>query len=336
MYIQKSKTYKPNTGILQQILEEGEQALAFLQIGFNSKVLTTKRLIFLNTSEDKVKESVNFDDIQEFLFSSKMGAPSLEALMKDGSKQKIGSLDKSVEAEVKEIFINSLKGVFRIEEDVNDEPAADSSTSATSAEKASPVRTNSNREFPKWLKKSIENAKSENEDLLMVITEPDVNHQGALLVFGNRCVLAKGGLVGGFMAGSLGGERSATFFFSQITGIEYNSGMINGVLEILTPSYDGSRNKDFWQGVTSSRNANSDDPWTLSNTLPLTKNGYKTAKGMIDELRLMVAEAHQPKAVKVESAPSMAGELGELSKLYESGLLTDEEFLAAKRKILGN
>jgi uncharacterized protein YqgQ len=32
----------------------------------------------------------------------------------------------------------------------------------------------------------------------------------------------------------------------------------------------------------------------------------------------------------------MTGELGELSKLYESGLLTDEEFLAAKRKILGN
>jgi hypothetical protein len=336
MYIQKSKLYHPNTGILQQILEEGEQAVAFLQIGFNSKVLTTKRLIFLNTSEDKVKESINLDDIQEFLFSSKMGAPSLEALMKDGSKQKIGSLDKSVEAEVKEIFINSLKGVFRIEENVNDESAPESSTSSTSSEKASPVRTNSNREFPKWLKKSIENAKSENEDLLMVITEPDVNHQGALLVFGNRCVLTKGGLVGGFMAGSLGGERSATFFFSQITGIEYNSGMINGVLEILTPSYDGSRNKDFWQGSTSSRNANSNDPWTLSNTLPLTKNGYKTAKGMIDELRLMVAEAHQPKAAKVESAPSMAGELGELSKLYESGLLTDEEFLAAKRKILGN
>ena len=138
------------------------------------------------------------------------------------------------------------------------------------------------------------------------------------------------------MAGSLGGERSATFFYTQITGMEYNSGIFNGVLEILTPSYDGSRNKDFWQGLTSSRNANSDDPWTLSNTLPLSKDGYKTAKGMIDDLRRLVAEAHQPKTVQAAPSSNMASELVELSKLYESGLLTEEEFLAAKKKTLGS
>jgi hypothetical protein len=47
------------------------------------------------------------------------------------------------------------------------------------------------------------------------------------------------------MTGSLGGGRITTFHYTEITGIEYNAGMMMGVLEILTPSYQGSGNKDY-------------------------------------------------------------------------------------------
>lgn len=51
------------------------------------------------------------------------------------------------------------------------------------------------------------------------------------------------------------GAARRTFMFHDVTGIEYNSGMHTGVLEVLTPSYQGSANKDFWRGKNRSRNA---------------------------------------------------------------------------------
>ena len=140
--------------------------------------------------------------------------------------------------------------------------------------------------------------------------------------------------MGGFMAGSLGGERAGTFYFTQITGIEYNSGLINGVLEILTPSYQGTANKDFWRGSTKSRNANSNDPWTLNNCLPLTKDGFKSAREMIDELKQLVAESQRPVASTNSSSPGLSEELERLAGLMEQGILTEEEFTKAKKNLL--
>jgi hypothetical protein len=147
-------------------------------------------------------------------------------------------------------------------------------------------------------------------------------------------MIVKGGFWGGLMAGSLGGERAATFYLTQITGIEYNSGMLTGVLEVLTPSYQGTTNKDYWRGTNQSRNANSNDPWTLSNTLPLSKDGYRSAREMIDELKQMIAAAQRPAGVMQAAVQDLTGELSKLAALRDSGILTDEEFSAAKAKLL--
>ena len=58
--------------------------------------------------------------------------------------------------------------------------------------------------------------------------------QGLIAAWEDRLSVIKTGLLTGFMAGSYGGERTGTFHFTDITGIEYNSGLMNGVLEILT------------------------------------------------------------------------------------------------------
>lgn len=162
---------------------------------------------------------------------------------------------------------------------------------------------------------------------------------GVLAAFDDRVAIIKTGAMTSMMAGSLGGERTATFHYADITGLEYNSGFMNGVLEILTPSYDGSANKDFWRGSTSSRNANSNDPFTLSNTLPLPKAEYTRALTHINEMRRLISEAKRP-TVQVVSAPPLVGassvseEIERLAGLFDRGVLTAEEFTAAKNAVI--
>lgn len=344
MFVPESKFNKRNTSVVPGLLEEGEEALAMLQIGFNNKVLTNKRLLFLDTTGTKVKEFIDLANVERFSFIVSAGLPRVDALMRDGGTLKIGTLDSK--------WLEQTRAVFDLALANRDSTGSQSDSGQVDAPENSPqiahvetvqqadeeerVRTNSLKAFPNWLLRSIQNHKRSDEKLLMVITEPYTNHQGALLVFKDRCMIVKGGLMGGFMAGSLGGERAATFYFTQITGIEYNSGFVNGVLEILTPSYQGTANKDFWRGTTKSRNADSNDPWTLNNCLPLTKDGYKSSRELVDDLKQLVAEAHRPIAVSASSPTGLSEELAKLAELLRQGILTEEEFALAKRNLLGS
>lgn len=160
---------------------------------------------------------------------------------------------------------------------------------------------------------------------------------GALAAFDDRCMIVKKGALTSLMAGSLGGGRVTTFMYGEITGIEYNSGFVNGVLEILTASYQGSANKDFWRGTHRSRNANANDPWTLSNCLPLSKPLYEQARDRIDELKRLIADAKRPVVNVAAPAPSqgnLATQIAELAELHRSGALDDAEFAQAKRTLL--
>jgi len=160
---------------------------------------------------------------------------------------------------------------------------------------------------------------------------------GYLLSTQDRCIIAKISVAQSLMAGSLGGGRVASFYHSDITAIEYNSGFANGVLEILTASYQGTKNQDFWRGTFDSRNANANDPYTLSNTLPLSRAEFDGAKSLISVIRKRISEAKNPPPVASQPppAPRLEGSLSEISALHDAGKLTDEEFAAAKAKILG-
>lgn len=163
---------------------------------------------------------------------------------------------------------------------------------------------------------------------------------GLLAAWDDRLAIIKTGAMTSFMAGSLGGERSATFHYVDVTGIEYNSGFVNGVLEVLTASYSGSANRDFWRGSNASRNADSNDPWTLSNTLPLGKAEFNVMQADISELRSRIAKAKQPTVMVQSQAPAapagagMAAQIAELAPLRDAGALTDEEFVEAKKRVI--
>lgn len=153
---------------------------------------------------------------------------------------------------------------------------------------------------------------------------------GVLAAWGDRLAIVKTGAVTSMFAGSLGGERTATFHFVDITGLEYNSGMINGVLEVLTPSYSGGRTKDFWSSGES-------DPFKQSNCLPLSKSEFSRVASDIAELRSRIAESKRPTIAQVGPPPppgGIASQLREMADLHDAGVLTDEEFSAAKQRLL--
>ncbi|WP_207908800.1 SHOCT domain-containing protein [Pseudonocardia endophytica] len=162
---------------------------------------------------------------------------------------------------------------------------------------------------------------------------------GVFAALPDRAMIIKVGAMTSMMAGSLGGGRVTTFPFSEITGIEYNAGFVNGVLEVLTPSYSGTANKDYWRGSNKGRNADSNDPWTLSNCLPLPKPVYQQALPRLNEMRAHIAQLKRPTVVVQQqpsngSAPSVADELGKLAGLRDQGILSDAEFQAAKQRVL--
>ncbi len=160
---------------------------------------------------------------------------------------------------------------------------------------------------------------------------------GVFVAFSDRCMIIKVGAVTSFMAGSLFGGRVSTFPYSEITGIEYNSGFLNGVLEVLTASYEGSKNKDYWKGTLKSRNSDSNDPWTLSNCLPLDRATYGQAQDYLNGLRKLISDSKKPSVVinnVGSSASSIADQLKDLGKLRDEGILSEEEFTAAKNRVI--
>ena len=160
---------------------------------------------------------------------------------------------------------------------------------------------------------------------------------GLLAAFPDRCMIVKVGAYTSMVAGSLGGGRITTFPYTEITGIEYNAGLLNGVLEILTASYQGSTNKDYWRGAMASSNSDSNNPRTLSNTLPLNKMLHRESLPLLNEMRARIAEANRPTII-MRTAPGsatsqggLADELGKLAELRAQGVLDDVEFQAAKQ-----
>lgn len=161
---------------------------------------------------------------------------------------------------------------------------------------------------------------------------------GRLVAFEDRLLITKTGGMTSFMAGSLGGGRETVFPYSEITNIEFNGGFATGVLEVLSPSYQGTGNRDYWRGTNKGRNDAKDDPWTLSNCLPIAKVLYQEAQPLLNEMQRKIADSKRPQVV-VQQIPSggassnnggLAEELAKLADMHQRGLLDADEFKAAK------
>lgn len=340
--------------VLKHVLEETERAVAIFRSRFGFFLTTDRRLFAVNLvwrrkPSAAVKKSVRFTDVSAIRAKTatrgKATVAILEIERRTGGVEKY-SIDPD-EAEEAAAWVQLAMEESGVSAEVESEHWAGSGWKKTSdADRAAqqdlrrrsveisrvpflgdkvnnPVRDEILKscrvgELPRWVVGST--------------------GAGALVAFDDRCMIIKKGVMTNMLAGSFGGGRVATFLYTEITGIEYNAGLLNGVVEILTPSYQGNANKDFWKGSTAGRNKDSNDPFTLSNTLPLSKLLYERVRPQINELKQLVAGAKRvvvnAPVASSSGSESIATELAKLGKLHQEGVLNEAEFTAAKEAVL--
>jgi hypothetical protein len=155
--------------------------------------------------------------------------------------------------------------------------------------------------LPRKLEKFARQHMSEDESVEFYLL--GTNSQG-IVALKDRLLVIKPG----WEAGAAFGARVTSFHYADITGIEFNTGMLMGVLEINTPAYQGTPGKDYWS-IGKDR-----DPRRVTNCIPIKKGNLKHYQPYLDRLRAMVREAKQ--GTGTPSPAKAANDLGsELEKL---------------------
>jgi len=146
----------------------------------------------------------------------------------------------------------------------------------------------------------------------------DLGH--ALVCLDDRLVILKAG----FHAGTTFGAMAATIFHQDVTGIQLRMHFVSGWIEISSPSFQGRERKHTRQPRSSDR-----DVYKLPNCVPISRRHVEAFRGPLAELRQLVAESKLRPAVG-----SVATELERLAALRRCGVLDEQEFLAAKSRVL--
>lgn len=304
----------------------------------NATAVTNARVIGFyaadRASEKRVPLSLYANEIRGLNFPVKMGNTSL-VVNTAMTEVNFGNLDQS-EVDFARHYIDYLarNGIDPAMAEAvnrrNQEYAASQAAEADRIQRRDHVEVFGSPMKDKWWEAVDRHAHDDELPWFIINGGTD----GRLFAFEDRLVISKTGGMTGFMAGATGGGRETVFHYTDITNIEYNSGFVNGVLEVLTPSYQGTANHDFWN---SSKNG-SRNPHELSNCLPLPKALYQQVQPKLKELQRKVAEAKRPQVIVQQAAPvsgypggGLADELAKLADMHERGLLDDDEFRSAKQ-----
>lgn len=130
----------------------------------------------------------------------------------------------------------------------------------------------------------------------------------------------------GFMAGASFGVEATSWGYRNLVGIQVHKGMATGSVVVQAPGQSGT-NTSYWGGDKS-------DPYKAPNAIPIAGN-WQEVRSAVAELQNLIDEAHNP--VQGASSPlaaSVADELKKLAELNQAGVLTDEEFAAAKQQLI--
>jgi hypothetical protein len=132
----------------------------------------------------------------------------------------------------------------------------------------------------------------------------------------------------GFMAGATFGSEMTSWDYRNLVGVQLHAGMMSGSVVLQAPGQSGSKTSYWKQGDA--------DPFKAPNAIPVSRPFDQAEKG-VAELRRLIAQAHAPvQAPAAAPQPvSVAEEIAKLAELSSSGALTDEEFAAAKARLLG-
>ena len=134
----------------------------------------------------------------------------------------------------------------------------------------------------------------------------------------------------GILTGSTGGGRTTAFNYADVTAIQIQLGITNGSLSVQSPGYGATQTGDFWNS------RNQQDPLKLPNVIIWSNRHDKIFAKELSWVRSKVDEARNPAPTPGASdVGDVAQQIVNLAQLHLSGFLTDEEFSAAKSRLLG-
>lgn len=184
--------------------------------------------------------------------------------------------------------------------------------------------------LPKRVRKHTTGHISDAERILFFLE--GTQHQ-TLVALVDRVVIMKPG----FMANATGGCRVTTIHYSEMTGIQVNTGHLMGVLQVTSPSYPAVR-ADYWTSANKATKAGVDSATVAPNCIPIAKKQVTKWEPQLERLRQLIAEAHAPVKVTtpalVSSPPSAADRLKQLAELRDDGIISAEDFDAKKTQLL--
>lgn len=133
----------------------------------------------------------------------------------------------------------------------------------------------------------------------------------------------------GFMTGHLVGSGMFQMPYKNITGVQTDYHMLSGYFEVSTGGTQGTK-KDYWADGQNS-------PQKSPNCITITgKPLLEKFRAACDFINQKIVESNIP-AVAIPAAvqPSAADEIQKLADLHTQGILTDDEFAAKKKQLLG-
>lgn len=141
-------------------------------------------------------------------------------------------------------------------------------------------------------------------------------------VYDNRAIIGTKATLGSFITGNVSdGEK--TIYYRDCIGVQFKqSGLQIGYLQLETAS-----------GIMNMRQNNffNENSFTFDTTVQSNEKMQEVA----DYVRSRVEEAKNGGSVKAEPAVSVADELKKFKELLDMGIITQEEFDAKKKQLLG-
>jgi hypothetical protein len=131
------------------------------------------------------------------------------------------------------------------------------------------------------------------------------------------------------MAGATLGAEVTTYNYLNVTGIQLHKGMLTGTVAVETGQQ--MTKTSYWK-------QGDKDTYKAPNAIPVGGD-WAEVKAGVARLRELVDQAHSPMIARPHAASqtasgSLADELTKLADLREKGVLSPDEFEAAKRRML--
>lgn len=128
----------------------------------------------------------------------------------------------------------------------------------------------------------------------------------------------------GFMAGQFWGGRCNCYPYQRIVGIECKKSLSTGVVEVLTAANQNVKGMSYW-GSGSNSATHSD------NAVSFFTRDYDKFQEAVNQARKLMAEGSGTSTHKKNDLD----QLDKLAELKGKGIITEEEFSAKKKMILG-